>query len=77
MPFWYVFLFLQEGVKGITLASLPIIFSLEKYFGITCYTILKNGSFSFRYAHISRAGMQCDKIVDFCKVQITKTIRAF
>ena len=38
MPFWYVFLFLQEGVKGITLASLPIIFSLEKYFGITCYT---------------------------------------
>ena len=37
MPFWYVFLFLQEGVKGITLASLPIIFSLEKYFGITYY----------------------------------------
>ena len=38
MPFWYIFLFLQEGVKGITLASLPIISSLEEYFGITCYT---------------------------------------
>ena len=27
----------------------------------------ENGSFSFRYAHISRAGMQCDKVEKFLK----------